>query len=192
MKCCRKHFWAEHKSLSHALIWKAGLVRFCPVTSPCWPRYSVWKTHNIRVDTPCSDKANHKAPQSPRSKIFDKPKLNIHTGMFAAKVLSTNKFAVSKCSSKRRLARTPCCSSGWWLSKVSEWGLHAQIGSPFRVQARTTNDIYISSSTDFSACKKIESLSPNCKQGGQLVEHVLGANSMLEQPIVLLAKWKHS
>ena len=42
------------------------------------------------------------------------------------------------------------------------------------------------------ACKKIESLSPNCKQGGQLVEHVLGANSMLEQPIALLAKWKHS
>ena len=38
---------------------------------------------------------------------------------------------------------------------VSEWDLHAKFGSPFRAQARTTNDIYISSSSDFSERNKV-------------------------------------
>ena len=43
-------------------IWKVRLFPFCLVTSPCWPRYRVRRIHNIWVDTPCSDEANHKAP----------------------------------------------------------------------------------------------------------------------------------
>ena len=53
------------------------------------------------------------APQSPQPNAFDKSKLEIHAGMFAARVLSRKKLAVSKCSCKRRPARKPCCSSGW-------------------------------------------------------------------------------
>jgi len=53
----------------------------------------------------CSDKANHKAPQPTQSNTFEKSKVNIHTGMFAARVLSGNKFWVRKYSSKRRPAR---------------------------------------------------------------------------------------
>jgi len=37
-----------------------------------------------------------------------------------------------------------------------------------------------------------DSLSPKWKQGSQLVEHVLGANSMLGQPLALVANGKHS
>ena len=44
----------------------------------------------------------------------------------------------------------------------------------------------------FVPAKNIESLNPKCKQGGQLVEHVLGANSKLQQFVAFLAKWKHS
>ena len=40
--------------------------------------------------------------------------------------------------------------------------------------------------------QKIESSSPKCKQGGQLVACGPGTNSMLSQPIALLASWKHS
>ena len=108
---------STHLCRTPALIWKVRLFPPCPVTSPCWPTYNFWRIHNMWLDTPCSDKANHRAPQSTRANAFDKSKLNTHTGMFAAKVLSMNKFAVSKCSSKRRPARKPCCSSGWQLSR---------------------------------------------------------------------------
>ena len=90
---------STHPCRTPALICKVRLLPFCPGTSPCWPKYRVWRIHNMWVDTPCSDKANHKGPQSTRSKAFDKSKLNIHTRMFAAKVLSRNKFAVGKCCS---------------------------------------------------------------------------------------------
>ena len=52
---------------------------------------------------------------------------------------------------------------------VSEWDLHAKIGSPFRAQARTTNDIYISSSTDFSERNKvIELINPKGRVVGTM------------------------
>lgn len=69
----------------------------------------------LRVRTKLT--ANHRAPQSTWSDGFDKFKLNTHTGMFAAKVLSSNKFAVTKCFSKRRPTQKPCCPSCGWLSK---------------------------------------------------------------------------
>ena len=35
---------------------------------------------------------------------------------------------------------------------------------------------------------KVKKFSPKCTQGGQLVEHVVGANSMLEQLIAVLVE----
>ena len=39
------------------------------------------------------------------------------------------------------------------------------------------------------ACRNVESVSPKCKQGGK---HFLGTKSMLAQPMVFLARWKHN
>ena len=100
------------------------------------------------------------------------------------------------------------------VGRVGEWDLPATINNAFRGQAGTAYNIYISSSSNLSernksielihpegrrghnvtsfllvcASQNVASSSPNSKPGGQLVEHVLGANSMLEQPVTLLAK----
>lgn len=63
----------------------------------------------LRVRTKLT--ANHRAPQSTWSDGFNKFTVNTHTGMFAAKVVSSNKFAVTKCFSKRRPTQKPCCPS---------------------------------------------------------------------------------
>ena len=72
-------------------------------------------------------------------------------------------------------------------------------GSHFRAQAQhvifnvhqlSVNEI--DSSNRFIQCDVSRARSRKCQQGGQLIECGLGTNSMLSQPIALLATWKHS
>ena len=70
-------------------------------------------------DTPCSLRASHKFSHLTLSNAFDKSTLTIHTGTSSERVLSSTRFVVSRCSSMRRSARNPCCSSGCPASKVA-------------------------------------------------------------------------
>lgn len=51
-----------HSGRMPALIWKEQL----------WLKHTFRKFYNIWLDTPCSDGANHKAPQLSPSNVFDK------------------------------------------------------------------------------------------------------------------------
>ena len=102
-----------HPCRTPPLIENSSLMSSSPLTQPRWLKYKHCMIHTMCSETPWSKSAAHNLFQSTRSKAFDKSKLMTHTGMSIPKNLSTTKFAVTRCSSKRRLGRNPCCSSGW-------------------------------------------------------------------------------
>ena len=108
---------STHPCRTPAFIGKIVLLPQVPFTSPVCSQYSTCKIQTKCAETPCSNNDCQSASQSILSKIFDRSKLTIHNGMFAAKNLSLIKFAVTKCSSSRLPLRNPCCSSGWLSSK---------------------------------------------------------------------------
>ena len=79
-----------------------------PMTSPICSAYAFSNNQTKCSGTPCSRRATHNVGQCMRSNALDKSRLTIHTGIPAAAVLSSRRFAVNRCSSNLLPGRKPC------------------------------------------------------------------------------------
>ena len=119
--CCtdEKLFWVHNAPLFHARIYRITVAQICITFNAPFllPAKALNYPDQMLGHTMCSESGPQFRPID-SVKCFGQIQADIPHRFAHSQHLSITRFADTRCSSRRRPPRNPCCSSGWFPSNT--------------------------------------------------------------------------